>query len=154
MLRSTAIEASRSTRSGGRLRLRRRPGRAVAACAATALAASTAFAAAAPAKPPTQTGTASYFSQEMAGKTTASGDPAKPASTLTAASRTLPLGTKAKVVNEDTGKSVNVTVVDRGPYVKHRVIDVSSKAARKLGMKKDGLAHVKVQPLHVPKDDK
>lgn len=98
-----------------------------------------------------QAGTASYFSHEESGKTTASGAPAKPASTMTAASRTLPLGTTAKVVDKDTGKSVDVKVVDRGPYAKHRVIDVSSKAATKLGMKKDGVAHVKVQPLHVPK---
>lgn len=113
-----------------------------------------AWAGAAAAQPPKtavaarpQTGTASYFGAEENGKTTASGDPAKPASTLTAASKTLPLGTKAKVVNEDTGKSVKVTVVDRGPYAKHRVIDVSAKAARKLGMKQTGVAHVKVQPL-------
>ena len=97
-----------------------------------------------------QTGTASYFGAEQTGRTTASGDPAKPASTLTAASKTLPLGTKAKVTNEDTGKSVKVTVVDRGPYAKHRVIDVSAKAARKLGMKTSGVARVKVQPLGAP----
>ena len=106
-------------------------------------------AAAAAARP--QTGTASYFGHEEAGKRTASGAAAKPASTLTAASPTLPLGTKAKVVDQDTGKAVNVTVVDRGPYAKHRVIDVSAKAARKLGMKKDGVAHVKVKPVHAPK---
>lgn len=97
-----------------------------------------------------QSGTASYCGAEQTGKTTASGDPAKPASTLTAASKSLPLGTKAKVTDQDTGKSVKVTVVDRGPYAKHRIIDVSAKAARELGMKKTGVAHVKVQPLPAP----
>ena len=107
---------------------------------------------AAAAKPPAhvQTGYASYFDGKKAGKATASGAPAKPGA-MVAASRTLPLGTTAKVVNAETGKAVNVTVVDRGPYAKRRVMDVSAKAATQLGMKKDGVARVKVQPLHLPR---
>lgn len=97
-----------------------------------------------------QSGAASYFGSEEAGKTNASGGVAKPHSSMTAASRTLPLGTTAKVTNMKTGQSVQVKVVDRGPYAKKRVMDVSAKAAHQLGMKQDGVAPVKVQPLHEP----
>ena len=69
---------------------------------------------------------------------------------LTAASRTLPLGTQAKVVNKDTGKAVVVTVNDRGPYAQNRVVDVTPKAAEALGMVKQGVANVEVQPLREP----
>ena len=96
-----------------------------------------------------QHGVASYYGVHAGGKTTASGKRFRPGK-LTAASRTLPLGTKARVVNKETGKSVNVTVTDRGPYAKHRVLDVSPKAAEHLGMKADGVASVKVQPLQLP----
>ena len=75
-----------------------------------------------------QVGKASYYARSLAGGETASGKPETP-SKLTAASKTLPLGTKAKVTNLDTGKSVHVTVTDRGPYVRHRIMDVSRKAA-------------------------
>ncbi|HEY4029818.1 MAG TPA: septal ring lytic transglycosylase RlpA family protein [Caulobacteraceae bacterium] len=96
-----------------------------------------------------ETGRASYYARSDAGRTTASGAPYVPGK-LTAASPKLPLGTKAKVTNLDNGKSVNVTVTDRGPYVKKRILDVSSKAATKLGLKKDGVAEVKVRPLSEP----
>ena len=96
-----------------------------------------------------QTGVASYYGPQFAGKKTASGKPLKPHH-MTAASRTLPLGTRAKVVNRDNGKSAEVTVTDRGPYTKGRVIDVSPKAAETLGMKDDGVAPVKVQPVQLP----
>ena len=59
---------------------------------------------------------------------------------LTAAHRTLPLGTKAEVTAVETGKSVQVTINDRGPYVKNRVIDLSKAAAKELGITKDGTA--------------
>ncbi len=106
-------------------------------------------AAGAPAPHRTQTGKASYYGVHSAGKTTASGAPFKP-NRMVAASPTLPLGTKAKVTNLETGKSVAVTVGDRGPYAKGRILDVSPKAADKLEMKQDGVATVKVQPLSVP----
>lgn len=101
--------------------------------------------------PPAQSGTASYYGPEFAGRPTASGEPHDPKD-MTAASRTLPLGTKAKVTNKETGKSVAVEVNDRGPYAKGRIIDVSPKAAARLGMKDDGVAPVKVQPLKAPPD--
>ncbi|MDB5476305.1 MAG: rare lipoprotein [Phenylobacterium sp.] len=96
-----------------------------------------------------QSGVASYYRPTASERRTASGTRPTPGK-LTAASRTLPLGTRAKVVNRKTGKSVNVTVTDRGPYARHRVLDVSPKAAQHLGMTHDGVAPVKVQPLQEP----
>lgn len=123
---------------------------------AMAFAASAAQAAGAPsrAKPVDRSGRpevgpASYYARRDAGRTTASGKPYVPGK-LTAASPRLPLGTKAKVTNLDNRKSVDVTVTDRGPYVRKRILDVSSAAAKKLGLKKEGVAEVKVQPLHEP----
>lgn len=71
-------------------------------------------------------------------------------SKLTAASKTLPLGTKARVTNLENGRSVEVTVNDRGPYAAGRVIDVSPRAAEQLDMKADGVAQVAVRPLSAP----
>jgi rare lipoprotein A len=67
-----------------------------------------------------------------------------------AASKTLPLGTKAKVISLKTGKSDVVDVEDRGPYVDGRIIDVSPKTAEKLDLKKPGVVPVEVKPLIVP----
>ncbi|HZZ31935.1 MAG TPA: septal ring lytic transglycosylase RlpA family protein [Phenylobacterium sp.] len=100
---------------------------------------------------PAQIGVASYYGRGLAGKPTASGEPHKP-NALTAASRTLPLGTTAKVTNTENGKSVTVKVNDRGPYAKDRILDVSRKAAKRLGFKHDGVAQVAVQPLQAPPD--
>lgn len=99
--------------------------------------------------PAPQTGVASYYGKEFAGETTASGEPHRPEA-LVAASKTLPLGTTAKVTNTETGKTVAVEVNDRGPYAKGRIIDLSRKAAERLGMKKSGVAKVEVQPLSAP----
>ena len=96
-----------------------------------------------------QVGKASYYARDLSGAVTASGKTEK-ATKMTAASKTLPLGTRAKVTNLDTGKSAKVTVTDRGPYVRHRIMDLSRKAATVLGMKHDGVATVKVQPLKEP----
>lgn len=97
----------------------------------------------------TEVGRASFEGRADAGKTTASGKAFAPGK-LTAASPTLPLGTKAKVVNPATGQSVDVTVTDRGPYAKKRILDVSPKAADKLGLKQKGVAKVEVKPLSEP----
>ena len=86
-----------------------------------------------------QQGVASYYRPTALGARTASGKAPK-AGALTAASKTLPLGSKAKVTNTETGRSVKVTVTDRGPFVKGRILDVSPRAADKLGMKEDGVA--------------
>jgi rare lipoprotein A len=55
------------------------------------------------------------------------------------------------VTNVETGKSVHVTVTDRGPYAKNRILDLSAKAAEHLDMKSDGVADVKVRPVRIPK---
>ena len=95
-------------------------------------------------KPLKQHGTASYYSDRLAHKKTADGSRYRQTD-LTAASPSLPLGTKAKIVNKANGKSVDVRVTDRGPHKRGRIIDVSKEAADRLGMKKDGIAQVEVQ---------
>jgi rare lipoprotein A len=67
---------------------------------------------------------------------------------LTAAHPTLPFGTRLRVTNVSTGKSVTVRVNDRGPYVPGRVVDVSYSAAEALGMVDDGTAKVKLDVVH------
>jgi rare lipoprotein A len=71
-----------------------------------------------------------------------------------AASRTLPLGTTAKVTNLATGQSAVVSIEDRGPYVKGRIIDLSPGTARKIGLTRHvGIAQVAVAPISVPLPD-
>jgi rare lipoprotein A len=98
----------------------------------------------------TQIGKASYYGGRFDGRTTASGTKLRP-NRLTAASKTLPLGTKAKVTNLENGKAVDVIVTDRGPHARHRILDVSPKAAARLGMKGQGVVPVKVKPVAEPK---
>jgi len=100
----------------------------------------------------TEIGKASYYAPKLAGRTMAGGRTYSTESNA-AASETLPLGSTAKVTNLDTGKSAIVRVQDRGPHAKGRIIDVSSKVARKLDMKHAGVAHVAVKPLAVPHRD-
>jgi peptidoglycan lytic transglycosylase len=91
-----------------------------------------------------QHGDASYYSDKFQGQTTATGERFSQHK-MTAASPSLPLGTRVTVTNEANGKSVDVKVNDRGPYVDGRVIDLSKKAAEKLDMKEEGVAPVKVE---------
>jgi len=91
-----------------------------------------------------QVGNASWYGPGFDGKETASGETFDQ-NELTAAPRTLPLGTAAVVTNLETGKSVKVTINDRGPYAKGRNIDLSRAAARQIGMTKDGVAKVKIE---------
>ena len=71
-----------------------------------------------------------------------------------AASRTLPLGTTAKVTNVETGKTAVVTIEDRGPYVDGRLVDLSPATANKIGITpKKGVAKVVVAPIAVPLPD-
>jgi peptidoglycan lytic transglycosylase len=88
-----------------------------------------------------QSGIASVYSTESGSKT-ASGQKLNPAA-LTAAHRNLPLGSKVTVTNKSNGRSVVVTINDRGPFVRGRVIDVSPAAARALGF--SGLTHVSLR---------
>jgi rare lipoprotein A len=79
----------------------------------------------------TQSGVAAIYSLSS-GSHTASGQRLNPAG-LTAAHRTLPFGTKVKVTNKKNGRSVVVTINDRGPFTRGRVIDLTPTAARELG---------------------
>lgn len=99
-----------------------------------------------------QKGRASYYSKHFDHRTMADGKRMDPHSNV-AASRTLPLGTTAKVVNLDNGKDATVKVEDRGPYVKGRVMDLSPAVAARLDMKKVGVAPVVVKPITVPQPD-
>lgn len=89
-------------------------------------------------------GHASWYGEEFARHPTASGelyDPAK----LTGAHRTLPLGTRVRVTNLLNGRSVLVTINDRGPYIGQREIDLSYGAARILDMVGRGIARVRIE---------
>jgi rare lipoprotein A len=100
-----------------------------------------------------QEGKASIYSDSFAGKPMADGNRYNPKADV-AASKTLPLGTVAKVTNLETGKSTEVTVQDRGPFVSGRVVDLTPKTAAKLGLtEKEGLAPVVVAPIKVPQPD-
>ena len=92
----------------------------------------------------TQSGQGSYYADKFDGRPTASGAPYRPGQ-LTAAHNTLPFGTKIKVTNAKTGRSVKVTVNDRGPHVKGRIVDVSKKAAKKIGLTEAGVAPVQLK---------
>lgn len=94
-------------------------------------------------------GGASYYAQQFGGRTMANGRKFDPLSNA-AASKTLPLGTTAKVINRENGKSANVTIQDHGPFIDGRIIDVSPEIARELQMKKKGVVPVEVKPITVP----
>jgi rare lipoprotein A len=95
-------------------------------------------------------GNASIYSNSLQGKPMADGKPYDPAAPV-AASKTLPLGTVAKVTNLENGKSTEVKVEDRGPMVKGRVVDLAPAAASKLGLtQKKGIARVEVKPVAPP----
>jgi rare lipoprotein A (peptidoglycan hydrolase) len=96
--------------------------------------------------PQPRLGRASYYGYGFAGRRTASGDVFHPEE-LTAAHRFLPLGTKVRVTNLNNGRSVLVTINDRGPYVRGRNIDLSLGAARELGMLSCGVTQVLISEL-------
>ena len=98
-----------------------------------------------------QEGEASWYGKGFHGKKTASGEKFNQ-NDHTAAHPTLPLGTEAKVTNLETGKSVEVEINDRGPYVKGRDIDLSKEAAGEIGIHKDGAAPVKIE-AKVPSEE-
>ena len=88
-------------------------------------------------------GKASYYGRELAGNRTASGERFNP-SDLTAAHRTLPLGSKVRVTNPRTGDSVIVRINDRGPFHGNRLIDLSEAAARQVGIRAAGSGVVEI----------
>src|SRR6476620_5948870 len=92
---------------------------------------------------PAQAQVASYYGKELAGRRTASGERFNPGA-MTAAHRTLPFGTRVRVTNTHNGRSVIVRINDRGPFVKGRSIDLSSGAARAIGMGTAGNVRMEV----------
>lgn len=92
------------------------------------------------------TGTCSYYARMHNGHITAGGEKFD-SNALTAAHRTLPMGTKLKVTNLSNGKSVVVKVNDRGPFVKGRQLSVTRRAAQDLGFVKEGVAKVKMEKV-------
>ena len=96
------------------------------------------------AAPATSYGIASFYSDEQL---TANGETFNP-NAMTAAHPTLPFGTRLRVTNVSTGRSVTVRINDRGPYVAGRVVDVSYSAAESLGIVDRGIAKVKLDVVH------
>jgi len=89
---------------------------------------------------------ASWYGKDFGGRRTASGSLFNP-SGLTAAHRTLNMGSKVKVTELRSGKSVVVQITDRGPYAADRGIDLSYAAARQLGIVRRGVARVRIELL-------
>ena len=100
--------------------------------------------------PPTtgqeQTGLASWYGPGFHGKRTANGE-IYDQHELTAAHKTLPLGTRVMVTNQNTNQSIEVRINDRGPFVGKRIIDLSYAAARSIGVYEPGVAPVRVEVL-------
>lgn len=94
----------------------------------------------------TETGVASWYGEPFHGRTTASGE-RYDMEELTCAHKTLPFGTYVRVENLDNGRSITLKVNDRGPFVDGRIVDVSRKAARELGMMGPGTARVRITVL-------
>jgi rare lipoprotein A len=93
-----------------------------------------------------ETGEASWYGKKFHGRTTASGV-RYDMHNMTAAHPTLPFGARVTVTNLENGRTVEVTINDRGPFVKGRIIDLSYAAAKKLGMVDRGVARVRVTRL-------
>ncbi|MBI3800224.1 MAG: septal ring lytic transglycosylase RlpA family protein [Deltaproteobacteria bacterium] len=97
-----------------------------------------------------QLGVASWYGPGFHGNPTANGEIYNQ-NALTAAHPTLPLGTQVQVTNLANGKSVQVRINDRGPYIHGRAIDLSRGAAQKLGMVKPGISRVRIKTLSSPR---
>jgi rare lipoprotein A len=91
-------------------------------------------------------GQASWYGANFQGKLTASGEPFD-MTELTAAHRTLPFGTRVRVINPGNGRSVVVRINDRGPFAGQRIIDLSRTAAELIGIKAKGVGRVRIEVL-------
>src|SRR6202034_2501492 len=101
----------------------------------------------------TRRGKASFYARMFSGRKMADGTPMQ-AQSNNAASKTLPLGTTAKVTNLENGRSAVVTIRDRGPYIQGRIVDLSPSTAKEIGIEhKKGVAKVEVAPIVVPLPD-
>ena len=94
----------------------------------------------------TQQGVASYYARSLHGEETASVETFNQ-NQLVAAHKTLPYGTRVNVTNLDNGRQVTVRIVDRGPFTRGRIIDLSRVAAARLDLLEDGIARVKIEKL-------
>lgn len=94
-----------------------------------------------------QTGVASWYGVPFHGRQTASGE-TYDMEAMTAAHRALPFGTVVQVENRDNGRTVEVRINDRGPFVRGRILDLSRAAARRLDMLGPGTARVRLTVLH------
>ncbi len=100
--------------------------------------------------PHKQVGKASIYSTTLQGRHMTNGERFNTSSS-SAASKTLPMGTKARVTDLETGKSAQVTIKDRGPVPKGRVVDLTPHTAQQIGLtRKEGIAPVVVVPTSVP----
>ena len=102
---------------------------------------------------------ASWYGPGLAGQKTTSGEPFNPKA-LTAASKNLPIGSVVKVTNPENGKSVKVRINDRGPFVRGRSLDLSQRAAEKVGIVHKGVVPLKISktpeatsPPEIPEND-
>ena len=96
-----------------------------------------------------ETGKASWYGKQFLGRKTASGERFVK-NKLTAAHKTLPLGTVVKVTNTTTNEEVTVRINDRGPYIHGRILDLSPMAAQRIGIIDKGVAHIKMEVLSLP----
>ena len=103
-------------------------------------------------KPYKASGMASYYADKFVGRRTSNGE-IFDKNDFTCAHRTLPFGTRLKVVNPDTKTAVVVRVNDRGPHHRHRIIDLSQAAARELGIMQAGSHKVHISTLGSEADD-
>jgi rare lipoprotein A len=95
---------------------------------------------------PTHIVASSWYGPGYDGRRTSSGERFDPKA-FTAASNTIPLGSTVRVTNPKNGRSTQVKVNDRGPAVKGRTLDLSTAAARKIGVTKSGVARVEITPV-------
>ena len=100
----------------------------------------------APAQGAETTGVCSYYARMHNGHITAGGEKFD-SDAMTAAHRAYPMGTKLKVTNLANEKSVMVTVIDRGPFVKGRIVSVTRRAAQELGFIREGTAKVRIEQV-------
>jgi rare lipoprotein A len=93
-----------------------------------------------------QVGAASYYGRDHHGRSTANGERFD-MNGMTAAHRSLPFGTRVRVTNLDNGRQAVLRINDRGPFERHRILDVSYAAARRLGFAARGIARVRIEIL-------
>ncbi len=95
---------------------------------------------------PSNVGLASFYHEKFQGRRTASGEPLDQQA-LTAAHRSYPFGTWVRVENLENGKTVDVRINDRGPFISGRIIDLTRRAAKNIGMLQQGVAKVRLSVL-------